>query len=81
MDMNPLRDLAARAADVDHVPERFLVAELVAIDLRVVAGDRQVRAVARAFEDVVGEADVGRAGVDLCVLPDWCFSRNPSIST
>src|SRR5262249_41326717 len=65
VDVDALRDLAARAADVDHVAERALVAELAAIDFRVVAGNREVGAVSGAREHVVREADVRGAGADL----------------
>src|SRR5262245_57948575 len=65
--VNPhtLRDLAARSAHIDHAAEGALVAELVAIHLRVMAGDRQISALAHAFEEVAGKADVSRAGPDL----------------
>jgi hypothetical protein len=65
--MNPhaARDLAARSTHVDHIAERSLVAKLVEIDLRIIARDRQISAVARTFEEVAGESDVGRAGPDL----------------
>jgi hypothetical protein len=65
MDAHAPRHLAARAAHVDHVADRFLVAELVGLDLRVVARDRQVGAVAGALEDVVRDTDLGRARLDL----------------
>src|SRR5262245_56713224 len=65
MNPHPLRDLAARSAHIDHIAESGLVAELVAIHLRVMAGDRQISAIADALEEVAGKADVGRAGPDL----------------
>ena len=47
------------------LPTRLLVAELVAIDLGIVAGDRQIGAVAGLFEHVVREANVRRSRPDL----------------
>src|SRR5262245_29933831 len=70
MDPHPLRDLAARPAHVDHVSECGLVAKLVAIHLRVMAGDRQISAIAHAFEEVTGKTDVGGPGPDLVPAGD-----------
>src|SRR5262249_11181931 len=65
MDPYPLRDLAARSAHIDHIAKCGFVAELVAIHLRVMSGDRQISALAHAFEEVAGKAYVGGAGPDL----------------
>ena len=70
MNPHPLSYLAARSSHIDHVAEGALVAELVAVHLRVMAGDRQISAIANAFEEVARKADVGCAGPDLIPAGD-----------
>ncbi len=72
---DPLSDLAACAPNIDHIANRAFIAKFIIADLSIIAGHKQIIALARTLKDVSCELTEGSTGIDGITPGGMCKSE------